>query len=170
MDRMANIIILAPNCLNSMLKKRFMRNMQERTWLLMIKALLCKMPIIKMSTIISALTFFVLACIFGCCSMMKDGLTVRTVERVAYQCENGDRISTRYYSLSDNSLAFVKLILPDGKEQTLSNWLSASGARHTDNRELVWWIKGDSAKLDVRGAEGNWEVMYNDCRALFDKK
>ncbi|MEN6622072.1 MAG: MliC family protein, partial [Smithella sp.] len=94
----------------------------------------------------------------------------RAGESAAYRCENGDRVLAKYFSLSDNSLNFVKIILPDGKEHTLPQGLSASGARYTDDRELVWWIKGDSARLEVRDNEGNWQPKYNDCNVLPDKK
>lgn len=115
------------------------------------------------------LPFFVPACIFGC-SLTKENLTVRVGESVTYQCENGDRITARYYSLSDNSLDFVKVILPDGKEQTLPQGLSASGARYTDEREFVWWIKGNSARLEARSGEGNWQSRYNECQVVSVKK
>lgn len=85
---------------------------------------------------------------------------------MAYQCENGDRIIAKYYSLSDNSLNFVKIIPPGGKEQTLPQGLSASGARYTDDREFVWWIKSDSARLEVRDGEGNWQTRYSNCKVL----
>jgi membrane-bound inhibitor of C-type lysozyme len=85
-----------------------------------------------------------LVCVSGCCGVKKECQTVRGGEKVTYQCENGDRIGAKYYSLSDDSLNFVKVILSDGKEQTLPQALSASGARYTDDRELVWWIKGDA--------------------------
>ncbi len=125
---------------------------------------------ITISKIILPIAFFLLACLSGCCSMTKESLSVRAGENVTYQCENGDRITARYYSLSDNSLNFVKVILPDAKEQTLPQGLSASGARYTDDRELVWWIKGDTARLEVRGDEGNWQTRYNDCQAVSGKK
>lgn len=87
-----------------------------------------------------------------------------------YQCENGDRIVAKYYSLSDGSLNFVKLIFSDGKKQTLPQALSASGARYTDDRELVWWIKGDSARVESRDGEGIWQPKYNDCKVAPDKE
>ncbi|MGV8059675.1 MAG: MliC family protein [Smithellaceae bacterium] len=113
---------------------------------------------------------FILVCISGCCILKKDSLTVRGGENVTYQCENGDRIVARYYSLSDDSLNFVKIILPAGKEQTLSQALSASGVRYTDDRELVWWIKGDSARMETRDRDGNWQLKHKDCKVVPDKK
>lgn len=113
---------------------------------------------------------FSLICVSGCCSLKKDSLTVRGGEKVIYQCEKGARIGAKYYSLSDDSLNFVKIVLPEGKEQTLPQALSASGARYTDDRELVWWIKGDAAIVETRDHEGNWQLKYRDCKVVPDKK
>jgi membrane-bound inhibitor of C-type lysozyme len=107
--------------------------------------------------------FIMVVCVSGCC-LQKDSLTVRGGEKVTYQCEKGDRVVVKYYSLSDDSLNFVKIVLPGGKEQTLPQALSASGARYTDDRELVWWIKGDAAMLEIRDNTGNWQLQYRDCK------
>ena len=110
-----------------------------------------------------------LACVSECASA-EQGLTVRGGERVAYQCENGDRIVARYYSLSDGSLDFVKVSMPDGKEYTLPNAVSASGARYTDDREFVWWTKGDSAFLQTRDQTGEWQITYQNCQQIRGKR
>ena len=39
-------------------------------------------------------------------------LTVAGGEPVIYACANGDRLVARYYSLSDDSLRFVKILFP----------------------------------------------------------
>jgi membrane-bound inhibitor of C-type lysozyme len=72
----------------------------------------------------------------------------------------------KYFSLSDNSLHFVKLTLPDGQEVTLPNVLSASGARYTSDTDLTWWTKGDVAFAEQRGLEGQWQTLYEDCRVI----
>ena len=100
----------------------------------------------------------------GCTSIGQGALTVRPGERVAYQCAGGERIVARYYSLSDESLDFVKVQLPDGKEVTLPQALSASGVRYTNNFEWVWWTKGDSAFAETRGPNGEWQIKYKNCR------
>ncbi len=87
---------------------------------------------------------------------------------VPYVCENGDRVIATYYDLSDGSLAFVKVRLPDGKTITLPRALSASGSRYTDDVALVWWIKGDGAFAEVRGASGDWQPLYRNCRVAED--
>ncbi len=110
-----------------------------------------------------------LGCVSGCCGLQKDSLTVRGGENVTYQCENGDRIAAKYYSLSDDSFNFAKIVLPGGKEQTLPQAISASGARYTDDRELVWWIKGDAAIVEMRDHDGNWQSKYRDCKVVSEK-
>lgn len=124
---------------------------------------------IKNKLMLSSIVF-ILGCISGCCALQKEYMYVRGGENVIYQCGNGYRIAAKYYSLSDGSLNFVKVIMTDGKEQTLPQALSASGARYTDDRELVWWIKGDSARLEIRDGEGNWRLKYENCKVVSDGK
>ena len=93
-------------------------------------------------------------------------LTVTGGDPVEYQCENGVRIVARYYALSDDSLRFVKVVMPDGREYTLPNVVSGSGARYTDDMEIVWWIKGDTAFVQTRDQNGQWRALYRDCRVL----
>lgn len=107
-----------------------------------------------------------LICISGCNSGKRGELTARYRNSVTYQCENGDRIEARYYSLSDNSLNFVKLKMSDGKEHTLPQALSASGARYTNEFELVWWLKRDSARAEIRGLNGDWQLKYTNCKVV----
>jgi len=94
----------------------------------------------------------------------KGNLAVTGGDVVTYQAENGDRITAKYYSLSDKSLDFVKVTLPGGKEYTLPCVLSASGARYTDDRELVWWTKGDTAQAEKRDESGEWKTLYSECK------
>lgn len=100
----------------------------------------------------------------------KNRLEVTDGDIVTYQAENGDRVTAKYYSLSDKSLDFVKVTLPDGKEYTLPCVLSASGARYTDDRELVWWTKGDTAQAEKRDKSGEWKTLYSECREIGDKR
>ena len=93
----------------------------------------------------------------------QENLTVTGGKTITYLCETGEKITARYFALSDKSLEFVKLQMPDGKNYTLPLALSASGARYTDDRELVWWTKGDSAFAQRRDTNGEWQIVYN-CR------
>ena len=85
-------------------------------------------------------------------------------EPITYVCDSGERVVARYYDLSDGSLHFVKLLFPDGRTYTLPQVLSASGARYTDEAELVWWTKGDEAHVERRDDEGQWQAPYESCR------
>jgi membrane-bound inhibitor of C-type lysozyme len=91
-------------------------------------------------------------------------LTVKIGEPIYYRSEKGDRFVARYGQLSDGSLGFVKVKTPDGREHTLPSAMSASGARYTDDRELVWWEHHGTVRLDVRGADGQWETRYPELR------
>lgn len=88
---------------------------------------------------------------------------VRRGETVTYRCEGGAQITAAYYHLADESLRFVRLRMPDGREFTLPQGLSASGARYTDEAEWVWWIKGESARLETRRPDGEWRLMHDAC-------
>lgn len=85
---------------------------------------------------------------------------------VVYETKSGELIHAAYYMLSDDSLTFVKLKLPDNNEYTLPNILSASGARYSDDGLYTWWTKGESAFLEKRDEGGNWIVVYPDCMAV----
>ena len=109
-----------------------------------------------------------LSCATGCRKPQQETLTVNGGEPIVYRCENGDRIVARYYSLSDGSLHFVKVLLPDGREYTLPQVLSASGARYTDDRMVTWWIKGDSVRVEMRDPNGEWQPQYKSCHVFGD--
>lgn len=95
----------------------------------------------------------------------QDGvLAVQLNARVVYDCDSNDQVMAEYYTLSDGSLHFVKLILPDGREFTLPRVLSASGVRYTDDIELLWWTKGGGAFARQRDPDGQWQDLYQDCR------
>ena len=55
----------------------------------------------------------------------------------------------RYGSLADGSLHFVKVEMPDGCVRTLPQAMSASGARYTDDRDLVWWTHQETVGKGV---------------------
>jgi len=96
-------------------------------------------------------------------------LTVCGGAPVVYKSDSGDRIIARYFALSDHSLDFVKVTLPGGKEYTLPQAMSASGVRYTDDRELVWWTKGNTAFAEFRDKNGQWKREY-DCKEIPIKK
>jgi len=111
------------------------------------------------ATLIGVLVLYAFA------SAGEKSLSVIGGEPLVYECDNGDEVVARYYMLSDESLRFVKLLFPDGTEYTLPQVLSASGARYTDDIELLWWIKGDDAYVEKRDETGEWRPLYSECRA-----
>ena len=109
---------------------------------------------------ISIITVIALASCSGS-GTKQEKLTVTGGSTITYLCDTGETITVRYFALSDKSLEFVKLRMPDGKDYTLPLALSASGVRYTDDRELVWWTKGDTAFAQKRGENGDWLIVYN---------
>ena len=85
---------------------------------------------------------------------------------MVYVCDGGVRWVARYLSLSDRSLDFVLLTGPDGTRVTLPSVLSASGVRYSDDRQLAWWTKGMSARLDRRDANGQWQPALVNCNRI----
>jgi membrane-bound inhibitor of C-type lysozyme len=96
-------------------------------------------------------------------------LTVSVGQPISYESGKDERFSARYGQLSDGTLHFVKVTLPDGHEYTLPQVFSASGARYTDDRDLVWWEHQGTVRLDVRTAAGKWETKYQALKRI-DKR
>ncbi|MFQ2272107.1 MliC family protein [Aeromonas enteropelogenes] len=107
----------------------------------------------------SALAFALLT---GCA---QNGTLVATGgEPVNYLCEQGKKVQVRYFTLSDQSLDFIKLALPDGKDYTLPQAVSASGARYSDEFQAVWWNKGEEGFVELRDPQGEWQIAYRECK------
>jgi membrane-bound inhibitor of C-type lysozyme len=109
--------------------------------------------------------YFLGAAVFLCaCSTgpLKPLLSVNLRPPVVYESKNGDRFVAQYGSLSDESLHFVKLKTPDGRDYTLPQIVSGSGARYTDEREIVWWTHHGTVRVDVRDSNGGWTTRYSD--------
>ncbi|QSE72949.1 MliC family protein [Aeromonas media] len=102
--------------------------------------------------------------LLGGCDLGAGKLGVTGGDPVTYLCEQNQKVQVRYFSLSDESLNFVKLSLPDGKDYTLPQAVSASGARYTDDHEAVWWNKGKEGFVEMRDDAGEWQSLYNDCK------
>jgi len=100
----------------------------------------------------------------------KTELTVNLGPPVHYKSENGEQFVARYGSLSDGSLHFVKLTMPDGEEYTLPQVISGSGVRYTDEREIVWWTHHGTVRLDVRDAEGKWTTRDSELKEVQETK
>jgi len=108
-----------------------------------------------------------LALLFYGCSGKRNPVTLKVSggNEIVYQSDSGEQIIARYFTLSDHSLEFVKVTLPGGREYTLPQAISASGVRYTDDRELVWWTKGNTAFAEVRDANGQWKRKY-ECKEI----
>jgi membrane-bound inhibitor of C-type lysozyme len=106
---------------------------------------------------------------WGCVTQQpgaETALSVEIDEPVYYRSEAGEQFVARYGSLSDGSLHFVKVKMPDGNEYTLPQVVSGSGVRYTDEREIVWWTHQGTVRVDVRDAEGQWVTRYEDLREI----
>jgi len=112
-----------------------------------------------------AITFFSMLAVSLCaCVTPYTAMTTNIGQPVHYKSPNGDEFVARYGSLSDGSLSFVKVTMPDGKQYTLPQVVSGSGARYTDERELVWWTHQGTVRVDVRDADGKWETRYPELK------
>ena len=78
--------------------------------------------------------------------------------------QKGEQFVARYGALSDNSLRFVKVTMPDGRELTLPQAVSASGARYTDEHDFVWWEHQGTVRVDVRREDGEWDENHWELR------
>jgi membrane-bound inhibitor of C-type lysozyme len=95
----------------------------------------------------------------GCITIAKEKLTVELTQEVEFICSDESKIEARFYTLTDNSLNFVKVKMVDGKEYTLPQVIAASGARYSDEYSLQFWIKGNSMTLYKMNEEREWEII-----------
>ncbi len=96
----------------------------------------------------------------------RSELTVKLGGPQYFATEKGDCVAARYGQLSDDSLHFVKVTMPDGREYTLPAAISASGARYTDERELVWWEHQGTVRVDLRDTDGKWRTRYPELKPV----
>ncbi len=117
------------------------------------------------------IAFIILTAVLCSCftNLRYKNLTVDIGQPVHYISEDGQRFVARYGSLSDNSLHFVKVKMPDGREYTLPQVISASGVRYTDDREIVWWEHHGTVRVDVRDTDGSWITKYPELREVNGK-
>ncbi len=115
----------------------------------------------------------VLALFLGAClanpHKTKTSLTVDIGSHVYYRSDKGEQFVAKYGSLSDGSLHFVKVKMPDGQKYTLPQVISGSGVRYTDEREIVWWTHQGTVRVDVRDAEGKWKTKYSNLKEIQKK-
>lgn len=82
---------------------------------------------------------------------------------VHYTCAGGNHVVARYSGLSDGSLNFVRLTLPNGQQITLPQVASGSGARFSADQDVTWWSKGTGGFLQRRDANGQWQISLDSC-------
>ena len=124
----------------------------------------------KATVPISAVLLAAVICFSGCCPSCKVEQAYTVPEGQKYRCEGFGIVEAQYYSPVGSDRHFVHLIMPDGTEHILLQALSASGARYTDDEGLLWWIKGDSAILEVRDETGAWQTVSDNCRVEAGKE
>jgi membrane-bound inhibitor of C-type lysozyme len=95
----------------------------------------------------------------GCSTIAKEKLNVELTQEEEYLCSDESKIEARFYTLTDNSLKFVKVKMVEGKEYTLPQVIAASGARYSDEYSLQFWIKGNSMTLYKMNEEREWEIV-----------
>lgn len=117
-----------------------------------------------------AATVMLLAVASGCATTSEATLGVSPGMAYIYETNTGERLDVTYYTLTDDSLDFVRVVMPDGQKYTLPQTVSASGARYSDGMTLVWWSKGDSAFVEARGDDGEWTSLYEECRVVAPKQ
>ena len=98
--------------------------------------------------------------------LKAEELSLQKASSASYRCSGGEQLEATYYGLRDGSLAFVRLRLPDGRQLTLPQISSASGARFSADSEFTWWIKGNSGFLQQRDSHGKWNVTLKDCDSV----
>lgn len=84
----------------------------------------------------------IMMCIISCSKNFT--LQVKKITDVVYENAEGKKLQVVFYSLSDNSLNFVKVNY-DEKQYTLPQLISASGARYSDEFSMEFWVKGNTA-------------------------
>ena len=108
--------------------------------------------------------------VFVSAASADEALTVKITPPVYYESGTGERFAARYGSLSDGSLHFVKIKMPDGHEYTLPQVISGSGARYTDEKEIVWWEHHGTVRVDVRTSDGKWVTKYQELKEVEGRK
>ncbi|SIQ59740.1 Membrane-bound inhibitor of C-type lysozyme [Aeromonas sp. RU39B] len=110
-----------------------------------------------------ALLFPLLSLLLTACHP-ADSLSVKGGDPVQYQCEGGETITVRYFSLTDDSLNFIKLTLPENQQVTLPQVVSGSGARYSDGHDWSWWSKGQGGFVEQPDDSGEWQTAFGACQ------
>lgn len=99
--------------------------------------------------------FAILLLLTGC------GNTLTVVQRdISTWTDDSITVQASHYNLSDGSMAFVKLDIPNMGSYTLPQVLSGDGTRYTVDMNIVWWEKGNTAIIQTRDDNGEWQTAY----------
>ena len=92
-------------------------------------------------------------------STIKDSVAT-VINTTTFNCAENKNIQTKFFKDS------VSLVLSDGRDMTLPQVISASGARYANSDEsFVFWNKGDTAFV----TEGD-KTTFKDCSTVSENK
>ncbi|MFH1831129.1 MAG: MliC family protein [Pseudomonadota bacterium] len=77
----------------------------------------------------------------------------RNLKKYTYTCDDGSRLTATFDNKQDNMTLTMA-----GKTLTLNHLISGSGARYGDEN-IVFWIKGDEARLIQGDKTTNCKVL-----------
>ncbi len=81
-----------------------------------------------------------------------------------FECDNDQWIDVVYYNHAEKP-SYAELVLSDGRELTVYQAISASGARYlSEDESIEFWTKGE----DVVSFMENGEAIFENCLAVGD--
>ena len=96
-------------------------------------------------------------------SAKSENLAIKKISEAQYQSSDNKIVSADFYALSDDSLFFVKIVMPDKHELTLVRAVSASGVRYIDMIGTEFFVKQDTAiisKTDYEAETAQDAVLF----------
>lgn len=84
--------------------------------------------------------------------------------KVYFECDDNEWIDVIYYNHKEKP-SYAELVLSNGKEITVYQAISASGARYLSEDESVeFWTKGE----EVVSIKENGEMIFENCAVAYD--
>lgn len=104
----------------------------------------------------SGILFCLIALAVGCTKPQSSNGAPPKIIHASFQCQGGKSVKASFNNANGGS---VDLQLSDGRELSLPQALSASGARYANADEtIVFWNKGNTAFIEEMGKQS-----YSDC-------
>ena len=100
-------------------------------------------------------------------STKSGNLAIKKISEAQYQSSDNKIVSADFYALSDDSLFFVKIVMPDKHELTLVRAVSASGVRYIDMIGTEFFVKQDTAiisKTDYEAETAQDVVLFEETK------